>query len=269
MTEPRNPSVPDDSAFGVLRFKAGPGGGAVRLATLARDLMERHQMARAEAVKEHLLKPLIPPVDLPLSEFNPPTLYLLQPGGNAEPLGDREWFGTGSGNPEQGRRFRSGGIAGGGVTFAPVGRSVGRGLVGAVAWLKSTWGNPDNTDACMDYIAHGAAASRLAVSELDAVEVWGWGDSACVTPLVSVPVLTDWQRLIAERNGADRFLWTPEHALVIKTEEERRKAVSGAKGVRKAMAADMSEGGKSITHQKLFEAMHLHLANRDFGRRQG
>ena len=75
MTEPRNPAPPDDSAYGVLRIKAGPGGGAVRLATLVRDLMERHQMARAEAVLSHLLPPLHEP--------NAPALYLLQPGGNA------------------------------------------------------------------------------------------------------------------------------------------------------------------------------------------
>ena len=29
MTEPRNPAPPDDSAFGVLRIKAGPGRAAV------------------------------------------------------------------------------------------------------------------------------------------------------------------------------------------------------------------------------------------------
>ena len=34
MTEPRNPAPPDDPAYGVLRIKAGPGGGAQHLAHL-------------------------------------------------------------------------------------------------------------------------------------------------------------------------------------------------------------------------------------------
>ena len=50
MTEPHNPARPNESAFGAPRIKAGPGGGAVRLARLVRDLMERHQITRAEAV---------------------------------------------------------------------------------------------------------------------------------------------------------------------------------------------------------------------------
>ena len=169
MTEPRNPAPPDDPAYGVLRIKAGPGGGAVRLATLVRDLMERHQMARAEAVRAHLLPPLIVP--------NAPALYLLQPGGNALPLGDREWFDTGSGNQELGRGVRSGGIAGGGVTRVPAGQSLGRGLVGAVAWLGRVWGDAAYTDAvCLDSLQ--AVAAYLAVSEADAVAVWGWGSAA-------------------------------------------------------------------------------------------
>lgn len=169
MIEPRNPAPPDDSAFGVLRIKAGPGGGAVRLATLVRDLMERHQMARAEAVRAHLLPPLSGP--------DAPALYLLQPGGNALPLGDREWFDTGSGNQELGRGVRSGGIAGGGVTRVAAGRSLGRGLVGAVAWLGRVWGGAAYTDAVsLDSLQ--AVAAYLAVSELDAAEVWGWGSAA-------------------------------------------------------------------------------------------
>ena len=262
MIEPRNPAPPADSAFGVLRIKAGPGGGAVRLATLVRDLMERHQMARTDAVLSHLLPPLSKP--------NAPALYLLQPGGNAQPLGEREWFATGSGNQEQGRRVRSGGIAGGGFTRAPVGQSLGRGLVGAVAWLKGVWGNPVNADTgCMDDLDPAVVASRLAVSELDAAEVWGWGSAKKVVALAPAPKLTDWQRLIADRNSADRFLWTPERALVIHNEEARRKSVPDAKGVRKEMAAEMSKGGKPITHQKLFEAMRSHLINQASGRRQG
>ena len=169
MTEPRNPAPPDDSAYGVLRIKAGPGGGAVRLATLVRDLMERHQMARAEAVRAHLLPPLIVP--------NAPALYLLQPGGNALPLGEHEWFDTGSGNQELGRGVRSGGIAGGGFTRVLVGQSLGRGLVGAVAWLGRVWGGAAYTDAAsLDSLQ--AVAAYLAVSEADAVAVWGWGSAA-------------------------------------------------------------------------------------------
>ena len=169
MTEPRNPAPPADSVFGVLRIKAGPGGGAVRLARLVRDLMERHQMARADAVLTHLLQPLRKP--------NAPALYLLQPGGNAQPLGEREWFTTGSGNQELGRGLRSGGIAGGGFTRALVGRSLGRGLVGAVAWLRVVWGGAAHTDAAsLDSLQ--AVAAYLAVSEADAVAVWGWGSAA-------------------------------------------------------------------------------------------
>lgn len=197
MTEPRNPAPPDDSAFGVLRIKAGPGGGAVRLATLVRDLMERHQMARTDAVLSHLLPPLSKP--------NAPALYLLQPGGNALPLGDREWFDTGSGNQELGWGVRSGGIAGGGFTRALVGQSLGRGLVGAAAWLAGVWGSPENTDACMDYAAGGAVASRLAVSELDAAEVWGWGSAEnvfalepAVAPLLANDLAT-WADLVRYR----------------------------------------------------------------------
>ena len=197
MTAPRNPAPPDDSAYGVLRIKAGPGGGAVRLATLVRDLMERHQMARAEAVRAHLLPPLSVP--------EAPALYLLQPGGNALPLGEREWFATGSGNQEQGRGWRSGGIAGGGYTRVLVGQSLGRGLVGAVAWLKGVWGNPVNADAvCMDALDLAADASRLAVSEADAVAVWGWGSAAVraddAAPVSPFP-LADFKALVTYRKA--------------------------------------------------------------------
>ena len=195
MTEPRNPAPPDDSAYGVLRIKAGPGGGAVRLATLVRDLMERHQMARAEAVLSHLLPPLHEP--------NAPALYLLQPGGNALPLGDREWFDTVSGNQEQGRGVRSGGIAGGGFTRAPVGQSLGRGLVGAVAWLGRVWGGAAYTAAVsLDNLQ--AVAAYLAVSELDAAEVWGWGSAAAhaddAAPVSPFP-LADFEALAKYRKA--------------------------------------------------------------------
>ena len=195
MIEPRNPAPPADSAFGVLRIKAGPGGGAVRLATLVRDLMERHQMARAEAVLSHLLPPLHEP--------NAPALYLLQPGGNALPLGDREWFDTVSGNQEQGRGVRSGGIAGGGFTRALVGQSLGRGLVGAAAWLGRVWGDAAYTDAVsLDNLQ--AVSAYLAVSELDAAEVWGWGSAAAhaddAAPVSPFP-LADFKALVTYRKA--------------------------------------------------------------------
>lgn len=200
MTEPRNLASPDDSAFGVLRIKAGPGGGAVRLATLVRDLMERHQMARAEAVRAHLLPPL--------SEPNAPALYLLQPGGNAQPLGEREWFGTPDGNPgkkpQAGRVVRSRGI-GYAPTNIPMADSVGRGLVGALAWLNRVWANPAYADAvCMDALYLSAVASRLAVSELDAAEVWGWGSAAAhaddAAPVSPFP-LADFEALATYRKA--------------------------------------------------------------------
>jgi hypothetical protein len=195
MTEPRNPAPPDDSAFGVQRIKAGHGGGAVRLATLVRDLIERHQMARADAVLSHLLPPL--------SEPNAPALHLLQPGGNAQPLGEREWFTTGSGNQELGRGVRSGGIAGGGFNRALVGRSLGRGLVGAVAWLRVVWGDATFTDAAsLDNLQ--AAAAYLAVSEADAVAVWGWGSAAVhaddAAPVSLFP-LADFDALVTYRKA--------------------------------------------------------------------
>ena len=205
MTEPRNPAPPDDPAYGVLRIKAGPGGGAVRLATLVRDLMERHQMARTDAVLSHLLPPLSEPEApaLYLSEPEAPALYLLQPGGNALPLGDREWFATVSGNQEMGRGVRSGGIAGGGVTRVPAGRSLGRGVVGAVAWLRGVWGGAAYTDAAsLDSLQ--AVAAYLAVSEADAVAVWGWGSAAAhaddAAPVSPFP-LADFEALVTYRKA--------------------------------------------------------------------
>ena len=193
MIEPRNPAPPADSVFGVLRIKAGPGGGAVRLARLVRDLMERHQMARADAVLTHLLPPL--------SESNAPTLYLLQLGGNALPLGGREWFATGSGNPEPGRRFRSGGIAGGGAAPVTMAAGWGGGVAGASAWLRVVWGGARNTDAdCLD--SRETLASYLAVSEVDAVAVWGWGSGGAAVAVAASLELEDvetWAQLVEWR----------------------------------------------------------------------
>ncbi len=196
MAEHCNPAPPDDSAFGVLRIKAGQGGGAVRLATLVRDLMERHQMARDDAVLSHLLPPLSKP--------NAPALYLLQPGGNAQPLGEREWFDTPDGNPgrkpQTGRFVRSRGI-GYAPANIPMADSVGRGLVGAVAWITGVWRNPLNADAaCMDALDPAAVASRLAVSELNAPEVWGWGSGAvAVAASLELADVETWEQLLAWR----------------------------------------------------------------------
>ena len=84
---------------------------------------------------------------------------------------------------------------------------------------------------------------------------------APVVAAAVVPPLSAWEQLIKDRNDEERFLWSPARALVVQAEETRLKAVSGAKGVRKAMAAKMSEGGKPITPQKLFEAMRENLPN--------
>ena len=96
--------------------------------------------------------------------------------------------------------------------------------------------------------------------------LWGWGSvassAAVVLPLAPVvPRLSAWGQLIKDRNYEERFLWSPARALVVQAEEARLKAVSGAKGVRKTMAAEMSAGGKPITPQKLFEAMRDNLPN--------
>lgn len=161
MTEPHTPT--DESAFGVLRIKSGPDGGAVRLGVLVRDLMKRHDMARAEAVTEVLLPPL--------QGDSPPALYLLQQGGNALALGDREWFNTGTGNPPPQPRFKP--------IFAPPPLvSLGHGTAGAVAWVRLAWAAPQYADAGMD--VREALGSFLAVSEADAAAVWGWGAAQVV-----------------------------------------------------------------------------------------
>lgn len=249
MIEPRNPAPPADSAFGVLRIKAGPGGGAVRLATLVRDLMERHQMARAEAVLTHLLPPL--------SEPNAPALYLLQPGGNALPLGAREWFATGSGNQEMGRGVRSGGIAGGGVTRAPAGQSLGRGLVGAVAWLRGVWGDAAYTEAvCLDSLQ--AVAAYLAVSEADAVAVWGWGSAAVhaddAAPVSPFP-LADFDALVTYRKAQKAanvaagkpdktILWTDGNQLDLLRGEYAR--LGGHPGAAVSIAKDLGTTRQAV-----------------------
>ena len=234
MTEPRNPAPPDDSAYGVLRIKAGPGGGAVRLATLVRDLMERHQMARTDAVQSHLLPPLSKP--------NAPALYLLQPGGNALSLGDREWFDRVSGNQEQGRGLRSGGIAGGGYTRVLVGQSLGRGLVGAVAWLRGVWGGAAHTDAAsLDSLQ--AVAAYLAVSELDAAEVWGWGSAAAHADDAG-PVADAWDgaRLLARRDalrasGVRAYMQTLAGESGIKDRDIRRMIEAAIKATKPQTAS--------------------------------
>ena len=194
------PHTPNESAFGVLRIKAGPDGGAVRLGVLVRDLMKRHDMARAEAVTDLLLPRL--------QGDSPPALYLLQPGGNALALGDREWFQTGTGDAAW--------SIGAGSTIWNVKRepadSLGHGTAGAVAWLRLVWADPRCADAGMD--VREAMGSFLAVSEADAAAVWGWG-AARVVALSMVPVpevvgtfpLADLPALAAYRTANNRASW--------------------------------------------------------------
>ena len=192
-------------------------------------------MARTDAVLSHLLPPLIKP--------NGPALYLLQPGGNAQPLGDREWFDTGSGNQELGRGVRSGGIAGGGFTRVLVGQSLGRGLVGAVAWLGRVWGDAAYTDAvCLDSLQ--AVAAYLAVSEADAVAVWGWGSAAAHAD-VAGPVADAWDgaRLLARRDalrasGVRAYMQTLAGESGIK-ERDIRRMIEAAIKARKPQTASV------------------------------
>ena len=191
MNNPHDPTKPSEPAYGVPRIGPGPGGKAVRLADLARELMERYGMARQDAVLSHLLPPL--------EAAEPPALYFLRPGGNAEAVGAIEWFATGDGNPI-GERKLSNGI-GRGYRTTPAASSCGHGVAGAVKWLRGVWGNAANTDAdCFDSVA--VLAYRLAVSEADAAAVWGWGSGAGAVVVAAPLELADvetWEQLVAWR----------------------------------------------------------------------
>lgn len=110
---------------------------------------------------------------------------------------------------------------------------------------------------------------RLAIDASLAHLLWGWGTAAVGerdgesastgAVLIKVPRASDWERLIDRRNNSERHIWTVEDAKVIQAEERERKAVKGVKGVRQKMAEEMSAGGKSITHTKLFQAMREKL----------
>ena len=266
MIEPRNPAPPADSVFGVLRIKAGPGGGAVRLARLVRDLMERHQMARADAVLTHLLPPF--------SESNAPTLYLLQLGGNALPLGGREWFATGSGNPEPGRRFRSGGIAGGGAAPVTMAAGLGGGVAGASAWLRVVWGGARNTDAaCLDNLQ--AMAAYLAVSEVDAVAVWGWGSGGAAVAVAAALELEDvetWPQLVEWRlanvnpknkRGPDWGRGTGKQLRILEAElAQRTSAGAGKSAALNAMGRELGYTGAEPRKplQKAMDAVRMRKA---------
>ncbi|MHB1115140.1 MAG: hypothetical protein ACYC03_18270 [Acidovorax defluvii] len=143
------------------------------------------------------------------------------------------------------------------------------GIAGAVHHMRRLWGDSASPSECT-YIGANYL-DPLAIRMDKAHELWGWGSVAApvalvlpLAPVVAaavVPPLSAWEQLIKDRNDEERFLWSPARALVVQAEETRLKAVSGAKGVRKAMAAKMSEGGKPITPQKLFEAMRENLPN--------
>lgn len=236
MAETRDTSAAssDESRFGVPRIKAGPDGRAVRLAMVVRHLMALHQMARADAVTTCLLPPL--------EGIKPPALYLLQPGGNAQPLGGREWFATGSGRPgpaTTGLRVLSAGI-GRGAVAAPMAASLGHGVAGLAAWLRAVWGSAKNSDAaCLDDAA--ALASYVAVGEADAVAVWGWGavgDGEVGAATVTQPVADAWD---------DARLWARHQAL----------KASGVHAFTKKLAAESGIKERDITRRlKAFKEDH-------------
>ena len=210
------PHTPNESAFGVLRIKAGPDGGAVRLGVLVRDLMKRHDMARAEAVTDLLLPRL--------QGDSPPALYLLQPGGNALALGDREWFQTGTGDAAW--------SIGAGSTIWNVKRepadSLGHGTAGAVAWLRLVWASPKYADAGMD--VREALGSFLAVSEADAAAMWGWG-AARVVELRVVGVIETEATAPAQQEWGGAALWARRGDLIGKQVKAPTKALAELSGL--------------------------------------
>lgn len=243
MANPHDPTRPSEPAQSVPRIGPGLEGRAVRLSALAQWLANRDDLAPQDAWGRLLN-------DLARLEPGAVRWLALDSEGYGQPLPVHdEWFATNNGAPgfANGRRVFSRGI--GRYTPPPdPAPSLGRGAEGFASWLR--W----RTDLRPFLIVAESVARRL----------WGWGAdsalSAAVVPLALAAQLSDWERLIAERNAADRFLWTQAHALVIQAEETRRKAIKGTKGVRAAMAVEMSKGGKTITPQKLFQAMQEHLS---------
>ena len=74
-------------------------------------------------------------------------------------------------------------------------------MAGASAWLRVVWGGARNTDAdCLD--SRETLASYLAVSEVDAVAVWGWGSGVAVVAVAASLELEDvetWPQLVEWR----------------------------------------------------------------------
>lgn len=264
MTEPHNPARPNESAFGAPRIKAGPGGGAVRLARLVRDLMERHQITRAEAV----LKKLLPPLDVP----NPPALYFLQPGGNAVAIGVWEWFATGDGHPRRERTFSNG--VGRGCRTIPAAPGCGRGVAGAVEWLRNVWGDAANTDAaCLDNLQ--AVAACLAVSEADAVGFWGWGAGVAALAVAASLELADvetWAQLVEWRlanvnpknkRGPDWGIGAGKQLRILEAElAQRTSAGAGKSAALNAMGRELGYTGAEPRKplQKAMDAVRMRKA---------
>ena len=230
---------------GHMAFETTKGGRLVRLADLVQWLMDTEGLPCGMAVDDVCQNLQAPDATT--------WLYMVTPGKMARPLTGKDDF-----------------------SWHPI--IVGRdpepdpahcGIAGAVHHMRSLWGYSASPSECT-YIGANYL-DPLAIRMDKSHELWGWGSVAApvalvlpLAPVVAaavVPPLSAWEQLIKDRNDEERFLWSPARALVVQAEETRLKAVSGAKGVRKAMAAKMSEGGKPITPQKLFEAMRENLPN--------
>ena len=242
MTDPHNPARPDESAFGAPRIKAGPGGGAVRLARLVRDLMERHQITRAEAVLMKLLPPL--------EAAEPPALYFLQPGGNAVVIGVCEWFATGDGHPTRERTFSNG--VGRGCRTTPAAPSCGRGVAGASAWLRVVWGGARNTDAVWGWGSGGAAVAVAAALEREDVETW--------------PQLVEWRLANVNpknKRGPDWGRGTGKQLRILEAElAQRTSAGAGKSAALNAMGRELGYTGAEPRKplQKAMDAVRMRKA---------
>lgn len=152
-----------EGTFGVERIGPGAGGKAVRLADLVRRLMAKEQTARADAVERFLL-PVLKGGALPL--------YSLRPGGFAQPVSETEWFATDTARRDLDCLCWWDYCRGDDEPRYPSGSKLGKGVVGAAAWLEAVWADPLNADAAMD--DERTPATYLAVSEADARACWGW-----------------------------------------------------------------------------------------------
>ena len=230
---------------GHMAFDTTKGGRLVCLADLVQWLMDTEGLPCCMAVDDVCQKLQAPDAAA--------WLYMVTPGKMARPLTGKDDF---SWHPII-------------VGRDPEPDPANCGIAGAVHHMRSLWGYSASPSECT-YIGANYL-DPLAIRMDKAHELWGWGSVAApvalvlpLAPVVAaavVPPLSAWEQLIKDRNDEERFLWSPARALVVQAEETRLKAVSGAKGVRKAMAAKMSEGGKPITPQKLFEAMRENLPN--------